>query len=253
MRAKLRAILFFVVAPCFAALFWWSYRDLPPLGDYRGPYGDYIASLAVYERHATDIVNAITYDYRGIDTLGEEFILFASVIGVLLLFRKPAGEDQAEDPAQRQRVAEAEIPGTDTIRVIMHAMVVAMVVFGLYEATHGQLTPGGGFQGGVILATAPLLVYLSGSVRTFKKTVSHPLLEVAEALGAAGYAIIGVSALFAGAAFLTNWIPLGQTGSLFSAGTIEWISVAVGMEVSGSIVLVMYSYLREIIEGEGGE
>jgi multicomponent Na+:H+ antiporter subunit B len=245
--------LFFVIAPCFAALFWWSYRNLPPLGDYRGPYGDYIAALAVYERHATDTVNAITYDYRGIDTLGEEFILFASVIGVLLLFRRQTGEDEAEDPAKRQILAEAEIRGTDTIRVTMQAMVATMVVFGIYVATHGQLTPGGGFQGGVILATAPLVVYLSGSVRTFKKTISYPLLEFAEALGAAGYAIIGMSALFAGAAFLTNWVPLGKTGSLFSGGTIAWISVAVGLEVSGSVVLVMYSYLREIIEGEGGE
>jgi multicomponent Na+:H+ antiporter subunit B len=252
MRARLRTTFFFVVAPCFAALFWWSYRDLPPLGDYRGPYGDYIASRAVYERHATDSVNAITYDYRGLDTLGEEFILFASVIGVLLLFRRPTGEDEAKDSAQRRNLAQ-NISGTDTIRVTMQAMVAAMVVFGLYVATHGQLTPGGGFQGGVILATAPLLVFLSGSVRTFKKTISQPLLEFAEALGAAGYAIIGTSALFAGAAFLSNWVPLGKTGSLFSAGTIEWISVAVALEVSGSIVLVMYSYLREIIEGTGGE
>ncbi len=248
MRARLRSVLFFVVAPAFAALFWWSYRDLPPLGDYRGPYGNYIVNLAVYERHATDTVNAITYDYRGIDTLGEEFILFASVIGVLLLFRK-----QPEGDEHRERKTDEEVPGTDTIRVTMQAMVAAMVAFGLYEASHGQLTPGGGFQGGVILATAPLLVYLSGRVETFRKTISHPLLEIAEALGAAGYAIIGTTALFAGAAFLTNWIPLGQTGSLFSAGTIEWISVAVGLEVSGSVVLVMYSYLKEIIEGEGGE
>jgi multicomponent Na+:H+ antiporter subunit B len=251
MRARLRRTLFLIVAPCFAALLWWAYRDLPPLGDYRGPYGDYITRLAVYERHTTDTVNAITYDYRGIDTLGEEFILFASVIGVLLLFRRPSGAGE-KDPAQREKVARA-IPGTDAIRVTMQGMVAAMVVFGLYVATHGQLTPGGGFQGGVVLATAPLLVFLSGNVQTFKKTISYPLLETAEALGAAGYAIIGISALFAGAAFLTNWLPLGHTGSLFSSGTIEWISVAVGLEVSGSLVLVMYSYLREIIEGEGGE
>ncbi len=246
MRARLRSVLFFIVAPAFAALFWWSYRDLPPLGDYRGPYGYYIADLAVYERHATDTVSAITYDYRGIDTLGEEFILFASVVGVLLLFRKQPDADQQQD-----RFAEYDVPGTDSIRVTMHAMVAAMVVFGIYIATHGQLTPGGGFQGGVILATAPLLVYLSGHVHTFKKTISRPLLDAAEALGAAGYAIIGATALFVGAPFLTNWVPLGQTGSLFSAGTIEWISVAVGLEVSGTIVLVMYSYLKEIIEREG--
>jgi multicomponent Na+:H+ antiporter subunit B len=253
MRARLRIVVFFVAAAGWAALFWWSYRDLPPSGDYRGPYGDYIAQLAVYERHATDVVNAVTYDYRGIDTLGEEFILFGSVIGVLLLFRKQPEQDKDKGTSEKERVAEDTIPGTDTIRVTMQAMVATMVVFGIYVATHGQLTPGGGFQGGVILATAPLLVYLAGHVQMFERTVSHPLTEFAEALGAAGYAIIGISALFAGAAFLTNWVPLGQTGSLFSAGTIEWISVAVGLEVSGSFVLVMHSYLKEVIEEQGGD
>lgn len=253
MRARLRVAIFLVAAPVMAALFWWSYRDLPPLGEYRGPYGNFIAQFAVYERHATDTVNAITYDYRGIDTLGEEFILFASVLGVLLLFRKQPEQEQNKDGSQNWRFPEDEITGTDTIRVTMQAMVAAMVVFGVYEASHGQLTPGGGFQGGVILATAPLLVFLAGQVEKFEKTVSHPLVEITEALGAAGYAIIGTSALFAGAAFLTNWVPLGTTGSILSSGTIEWISISVGLEVSGSFVLVMHSYMKEILLGRGGD
>lgn len=253
MRARLRIAVFLVAAGGMAALFCWSYRDLPPLGDYRGPYGDFIARFAVYERHATDTVNAITYDYRGIDTLGEEFILFASVLGVLLLFRKQPDQDHQENNPKDWQFPEDQITGTDTIRVTMQAMVAAMVIFGAYEASHGQLTPGGGFQGGVILATAPLLVFLAGEVRKFQKTVSHPLVEIAESLGAAGYAIIGTSALFAGAAFLTNWVPLGTTGSILSSGTIEWISVSVGLEVSGSFVLVMHSYMKEILLGEGGE
>lgn len=253
MRARLRTVLFLIAAPAIAALFWWSYRDLPPLGDYRGPYGDFIAQFAVYERHATDTVNAVTYDYRAIDTLGEEFILFASVLGVLLLFRKQPEQEQKNAGAKDWRFPEDQIRGTDTIRVMMQAMVAAMVVFGAYEASHGQLTPGGGFQGGVILATAPLLIFLAGQVREFEKAVSHPLVEIAESLGAAGYALIGISALFAGAGFLTNWVPLGQTGSILSSGTIEWISLSVGLEVAGSFVLVMHSYLKEVILGQGGE
>lgn len=256
MSERARVTIFAFSALAMAALFWWSYRNLPPLGDYRGPYGYYITQLAVYERHATDTVNAVTYDYRGIDTLGEEYILFASVIGVLLLFRKQPEEKQRgkkKKEDSNEIFLEDQVPTTDATRVTMQAMVAAMVVFGLYVATHGQLTPGGGFQGGVILATAPLLVFLAGKVQTFDKVVSSPLLEAAESIGAAGYAIIGASALFIGAGFLTNWIPLGQTGNLFSAGTIAWISVSVGLEVSGSFLLAMHSYLREVIEGEGGE
>lgn len=253
MSERARVTVFAFAAIGMAALFCWSYRNLPPLGDYRGPYGYYITQLAVYERHATDTVNAVTYDYRSIDTLGEEFILFAAVVGVLLLFRKPPDKEQEKEKKEqsKQIFLEDQVPTTDATRVTMQGMVAAMVVFGLYVVTHGQLTPGGGFQGGVILATAPLLIFLAGKVQTFESVVSHPLLEAAESIGAAGYAIIGTSALFIGAGFLTNWVPLGQTGRLFSAGTIAWISVSVGLEVSGSFLLAMHSYMQEVIEGQG--
>ncbi len=248
-RERLRTAVFLAAALGMTLLFCWSYRDLPPVGEYRGPYGDYVARFAVYERHATDTVNAITYDYRAIDTLGEEFILFASVTGVLLLFRKQPEQGQG---SKDWDFPEDRIPPTDTIQVTMKLMVAMMVVFGIYVASHGQLTPGGGFQGGVILATAPFLAFLSGKIKSFNRIVSNPLLEITEATGAAGYAGIGLSALFAGGAFLTNFLPLGETGSLFSSGTIACISLSVGLEVSGSFVLVMHSYLLEIIEGQGG-
>ena len=104
-----------------------------------------------------------------------------------------------------------------------------------------------------MLATAPLVVYLSGNVQTFERIVSHPLAELGESLGVAGYALIGLSALLVGTGYLTNWVPLGATGSVLSSGTIELISLSVGLEVAGSFVLVMHSYLKEVIEGQGGE
>lgn len=245
MSSRVRTLLFLLSAAGLAALFAWGYRDLPPMGDYRGPYGNVVTQVAVYERHATDIVNAINYDYRAFDTLGEEFIFFASVLGVLLLFRS-----SGEQGAQKQTAAPAvdQLPISDALRVSMGATVGAMIVFGVYMATHGQLTPGGGFQGGVVLATVPLVVYLSGDARAFERIISSPLIKLAESGGAAGYALVGIGAMLCGAHFLTNVIPLGTTGDLFSSGTIAIISVAVGMEVTGGFVLLIKTYLREIIE-----
>ncbi len=252
MTERARIWLFSIAAVGMAALFFWGYRDLPPLGDYRGPYGNLINGIAVYERHATDVVNAVTYDYRGFDTLGEEFILFSSVVGVLLLFRKEKGSDtnEQDETAKQQCFLEDSIPTSDAVRVTMQAMVAIMVVFGIYVATHGHLTPGGGFQGGVILATAPLVVYLSGRIEIFEHIVSHPLLKLIESLGGAGYALIGSAALFVGADFLTNIVPLGTTGTLHSSGTINLISLSVGFEVTGGFVLLMQSYLQEVVQGQ---
>jgi multicomponent Na+:H+ antiporter subunit B len=247
MSSRARTIFFLISAAGLAATFAWGFRDLPPMGDYRGPYGYVVTQVAVYERHATDVVNAITYDYRGFDTLGEEFILFASVLGVLLLFRPAGEEDEQHHQARQQTHLEDALPVSDALRVAMQAMVGAMIVFGAYIATHGQLTPGGGFQGGVILASAPLVVYLSGDVGAFERIISSPLIKLVESGGAAGYAIIGTAALFFGAHFLTNIVPLGSTGDLFSSGTIAIISVSVGMEVTGGFVVLMHTYLQEVI------
>ncbi len=63
----------------------WGLNALPPIGHYAGPYGDVILAAAKEERHVLNTVAAVNFDYRGFDTLGEEFIFFASVIGVSLL------------------------------------------------------------------------------------------------------------------------------------------------------------------------
>ena len=151
------------------------------------------------------------------------------------------------------RQIEEAFPISDALLVTTQAMVGIMIVFALYMATHGHLTPGGGFQGGVILASAPLLVYLSGDAKAFEQIIASPLVKLAECGGAAGYAIIGTAALFFGAHFLTNVLPLGTTGDLFSSGTIAVISVCVGIEVTGGFVQLIEIYLREIIEERLGK
>jgi multicomponent Na+:H+ antiporter subunit B len=252
MSARKRRVLFLVSGAILGAIFVCGFIDLPPIGDYRGPYGNVVTQVAVYERHATDVVNAINYDYRAFDTLGEEFILFAAVLGVLLIFR-PSQEESDQAGQKEQTRLEDALPVSDALRVGMHAMAGIMIVFGVYIATHGQLTPGGGFQGGVILASVPLVVYLSGNVKAFDKIISNPLISAAECMGAGGYAIIGAAALFFGVPFLTNIVPLGTTGDLFSSGNIAIISICVGLEVTGGFVVLMQVYLEEIIEERLGE
>jgi multicomponent Na+:H+ antiporter subunit B len=248
MTEKRRLLLFAAGAIGVAAIYGSAIRNLPPCGSYRGPYGDVISGLAVYERHTTDVVNAITYDYRGFDTLGEEFILFSAVTGVMLLLRPEKGKDpEGSNPASfRDRAALSE-----TVRILTTAVFGFSVLFGIYIGTHGQLTPGGGFQGGVIVAAAPMLLYIAENTDAFRRIVSHPITEALEAAGAAAYATIGFLALAVGAPFLTNVLPLGQTGDLFSSGTIGVISACVGFEVAAAFMLVIYEYLREILARTG--
>jgi multicomponent Na+:H+ antiporter subunit B len=245
MTDRLRLAIFLVAGPVFFGLFCYAALNLPPWGQYRGPYGDMIAKLAVYERHATDTVNAINYDYRGFDTLGEEFILFTAVIGVMMLLRRE--KDVPTSPVGK--VADRP-PLSESVRALTSPALLITIIFGFYIGLHGQLTPGGGFQAGVILASAAVLIYLAANMEVFKRTTSHVAVEVVEAIGAASYALIGIVPLFLGLPLLTNILPLGTTGDVFSAGTIALISACVGFEVTAAFLLVIYTYLEEIVTGE---
>ena len=244
MTERARNTLFFIAGPVLFFLYGYAALNLPPWGSYRGPYGDAIARLVVYQRHATDIVNAINYDYRGFDTLGEEFILFTAVLGVSMLLRKE--ESALTKPAGK---LSDEVALSGAVRAVNLPALLITTIFGLYIGLHGQLTPGGGFQAGVILATGIVLIYICENTSAFWRITSHSIVEVTEALGAGAYAIIGIIPLFAGLPFLCNFIPLGTTGDVFSSGTIALISASVGVEVTASFLLVVYIYLQEIIAG----
>lgn len=245
MTDRTRSRWIFLPLLVFGGLYAYSALNLPAWGEYRGPYGDVVAHLAVYERHATDVVNAINYDYRAFDTLGEEFILFTAVLGVAMLLRRD--EKATVQPAGK--VADAPRLSAAVRLTTLPALLVT-VIFGLYIGLHGQLTPGGGFQAGVILATAPLLIYLSENTEAFRRITSHAAAEVIEAIGAGGYAVIGLAPLLMGLPLLTNILPLGITGDVFSSGTIALISATVGVEVTCSFLTVIYSYLEEIVTGQ---
>jgi multicomponent Na+:H+ antiporter subunit B len=245
MTDRLRLAIFLVVGPVFFGLYCYAALNLPPWGQYRGPYGDMITKLAVYERHATDTVNAINYDYRGFDTLGEEFILFTAVVGVMMLLRRE--KDVPTSPAGK---VGDQPPLSESVRAVIPPAVLITTIFGFYIGLHGQLTPGGGFQAGVILATGSVLVYLAANTEGFKRITSHVAVEIVEAVGAASYALIGVVPLLIGLPLLTNILPVGTTGDVFSAGNIALISACVGVEVTAAFLLVIYTYLEEIVTGE---
>jgi multicomponent Na+:H+ antiporter subunit B len=245
MTPAVRRRVFLAAAAVAGGLLLWGLSGLPPYGVYPGPYGDVLNRVAVAERKATNVVAAVTFDYRGVDTMGEEFILFAAVVGVAVLLR--AQRDEREEPPDED-AADRRAPGTsNAVRVLGLALVGPVVLFGLYVVTHGHLTPGGGFQGGVVLATGALLVYLSGEYVTLRRVRPVALIDLAESSGAGGYVAVGLLGLAAGAAFLQNVLPLGQPGALLSAGTIPLINLAVGLEVAGGLVLLLSEFLEQTL------
>ena len=150
MSRRARLLLFAVAAAGFGVVLVYGLSGLPAFGDYHGVYGNVINGIGVTERHATDLVTALNFDFRGFDTLGEEFILFGSVLGVVLILREMRGD--RERPAQHEGDEHTFEGASEALRALSLVLIPVLVALGVYIVVHGQITPGGGFQGGVILA-----------------------------------------------------------------------------------------------------
>ena len=236
MSRRGRLSLFTVAAAGLAALLLWSITGLPKFGDYHGAYGRILNQAAPSERQTSNVVAAVVFDYRGFDTMGEQLILFGAVMGVAMLLREPREEEAPlpEDPVH-----------SDALRAFGVSFAGATLVLGLWIVAHGYVTPGGGFQGGVILASAFLLVWLAGSYRTYRRLTPIPLVELGEGTGAGGYMVIGLAALLIGDAFLHNLLPHGVAGKLSSGGSIPLLNWASALEVTAAFVLLFHEFLSE--------
>ncbi|HEY2800293.1 MAG TPA: MnhB domain-containing protein [Chthoniobacterales bacterium] len=251
MSALGRTIMIWISAVGIAILLARGISGLPGFGNYPGPYGDMINHLAPYERQVTNAVSAVNFDYRALDTLGEEFMLFAAVSGLVLLLRGKRGEAISAPPlAERDRPPK---PRSAAVHWMSFGFAGALILFGFYMVLHGHLTPGGGFQGGAILGTATLLVYLATDYSVYRKSLPKTADEFIESAGAAIYVLVGLAALLQGGAFLQNVLSLGQRGQFFSGGAIPVINFAVGLEVAGGFALLFAEFLEETREEKPGE
>jgi multicomponent Na+:H+ antiporter subunit B len=237
-----RLLVFLGGAAGLAVLLGWGMSGLPPFGVYRGPYGDVINRSVVSERHTTEAVGAVVLDYRGFDTLGEEFILLTSVAGVALLLRTARDEEEVRSPGDEPA---GTVPVTDAVATVGLGMIGATVLTGLSIVAHGHITPGGGFQGGAILAAGAILAFLVGRYVLFRRVTPSDLVDTAEGIGAAGFVLVGFLGMVSGAAFLANTLPLGRAGTLLSSGTLPLLNVTVGLEVAAGFVLIVSEFLEE--------
>lgn len=182
---------------------------------------------------AANFVTAVVLAYRGIDTLGELSILFAAAAaaGLVLGTGSPAAKSDEDAGFILRRGADLLFP--------------LLLVVGLYIIMHGHLTPGGGFQGGVILAAAFFIPVLARPARGLR----HATLSLVEGFAGASFILIGLLALLWDGEFLQPLLSTGVMGSLVSAGTLPLLYLAVGLKV-GAELAGLLAHLMQRDEGE---
>jgi len=241
---RARIAVFAVAAAGLTALLVASVVDLPAFGHYQGAYGNQLNREAVAERHTTNVVTAIVFDYRGFDTLGEEFILFAAVVGVTLLLRR---NKDSEDHKEVLRKAEDDRVRSDPIRVAGLLALPALFLLGLWVVAFGLVTPGGGFQGGVLLAGSIFVVFLVAGYRPYGELTPTHWTDFAEGMGATAFTLIGLGALLGGASYLHNFLGPGLRGTLDSGGSLPLLNWATAIEVTAAMLLLFSEFLESYV------
>lgn len=150
------------------------------------------------------------------------------------------------------------------VKTITSMMFPFAMIYGLYMIAHGHLTPGGGFQGGAVAASACVMILVAyGSVWTMGK-IKEKNLSVFESLGAVCFILLALLGLGFGVVFFNNFLVgneflfgvIPATGSTLAnintGGVIPLMNFAVGLKVTAglfAIVLVM-AYASSIKEGK---
>jgi multicomponent Na+:H+ antiporter subunit B len=247
---RIRTYVYVVSAFIAFGVLVYAAGGLPPFGSFSGAYTDFVLQTATLQRSVDNVPTAINFDYRGFDTLGEEFIFFTSVTGVLFLFSSvKAAVEQHREPME----SELTCGQTGAIRWFPIGLTAFIAALGMDLGAHGQLTPGGGFQGGAIFGGGMACIYLAFGLRTFVETAHKETFDMVESLGAFSFAALGVAALFIVGAFLQNIMPLGQTGATVSGGTIYFLSCAVFVEIACGFTVLMLTFLKQTQETQEEE
>ena len=226
MRKWIALILLLIIAAGMVL----SLQDIP-FGIPESKIGSYFLKEGVRETGATNIVTSVVVNYRGFDTLGEVTVLFTAAMGLGALLS-----------AHKKRNAGEQVePSSLIVYTGCRFLFPIILLAGTYIFIHGHLTPGGGFQGGAIIASAFLLMYLGCRGKRVKTHLSTTL----EGVGGLVFILLGIAGLIIGHEFLFNFLPKGEPNALFSAGIIPIIYIAIGLKVGSELAGIIDNMIEE--------
>jgi len=132
------------------------------------------------------------------------------------------------------------------IRTITRVLVPFIQLFGFYIIIHGPISPGGGFQGGVVVGASMILLALAYGLNRAESEVGHDARVIMDCLGSLAYAGIGLMGIAAGGLFLQyGIIPLPLPRSQINAIMILSIGTAIGIHIMALVVSLFLHMAKE--------
>ena len=127
------------------------------------------------------------------------------------------------------------------IRTIVRILAPFIIMYGLYVQFHGEYSPGGGFQAGVVVAAAFIVYALVYGLDNAQKALSLAVVKTGCALGLILYAGTGVITLLMGGEFLNYSYLLPNPIAGQHLGIIM-IEAGVGITVFSVVMVIFYVF-----------
>jgi multicomponent Na+:H+ antiporter subunit B len=244
--------------------------DFPAWGDPNSPASVYLSprylQKTVEETHVPNAVTSVVADYRGYDTMFETTVIFtAGVVCFFLLrvlIRKEPGErlyrhvltgvtvrvkagGKIPESADFERIDTSWTPHDLIIKTICRLLVPFVQIFALYVICFGHYSPGGGFQGGVILGASIIVYAISTDLRSELQRIREKTDALLSATGVFIYAGTGALCLLLGFNFLDYHAlaPILFVDRVMARSHgIFIVEVGVGIAVMGTMIWI-YSVL----------
>ena len=192
-----------------------------------------------FNGHVPNSVTSLLAAYRGFDTMFETTVIFTAGMALIMLLRRRREEGE-DDFSQRG----ATLSGQVILRVMTKMFIPFILVFGFYVITHGEIGPGGGFQGGVILATAFILYALLYGRNALYRIIRPRTLEVLAACGVLLYAGVGVACMLLGGNFLDYAALNAASPGDGEAMGMTLVEYGVGITVC-TVMIIIFNQLAE--------
>jgi multicomponent Na+:H+ antiporter subunit B len=227
-------------------------QDFPEWGDPASPASTspvsshFIQSTGV-DTEVPNMVTAVLADYRGFDTLFETVVVFIAGMAVLAIL-KSSGRRKGK--REHEVEAEPDLIVTNTVRLI----VPVIQIFAFYVLAHGHVSPGGGFQGGVVMGASFILVALAWDLEVALARFSAEKCILVAALGIVLYGGIGFLSMLLGGEFLDyaeleKVLPVSREMARYHA--MLGVEIGVGFTVT-AIMFALYANLSTEGRLKGG-
>ncbi len=271
----MRFIALIIVLLC-GGLLLYATADFPAWGDPNSPANSYLSphyiEKSMEETGVENLVTSVLADYRSFDTMFETAVVFCAGLACLLLLRNykkeeensyrhiptgviiqfTKGNKKLPEGKEFEHMDTEWVPYDIIIQTVCRILIPFIQLYALYVVAHGDYSPGGGFQGGVIFGSSLILYAIAYNLRALVQRIKEKFIGLLTSIGVLVYAGIGILCMALGGNFLdygklSQIIPSGHIRALGMLG----VEIGVGITVMAVMVVIYVNIVSEGRHDEG--